>query len=32
MNVESPKLFKIKCNILPNHYREILTNFEDGKK
>lgn len=30
-NLDNPKQFKIKCNILPNHYREILTNFDDGK-
>jgi len=30
-NLESPKQFKIKCNILPNYYRELLTEYEDSK-
>jgi ribosome maturation protein SDO1 len=31
-NMDNPKLFKVKCIIHPNHYREILTNYEDGNK
>ena len=30
-NMDTPKTFKIKCTIHPNHYREILTNYEDSK-
>ncbi len=29
-NLESANNFKIKCNILPNHFREILTNYKDS--
>lgn len=30
-NIEKIKNFKISCNIYPNHYRELISNFEDGK-
>lgn len=30
-NTNDPKSFCIKCNILPNHYREILTDYEECK-
>ena len=30
MNLENQKQFKIKCNIFPNHYRDILTQYEEG--
>lgn len=30
-SLESAANFKIKCNILPNHFREILTNYKDSK-
>lgn len=30
INTENPKSFKIKCNIFPNHYREILTKCENS--
>ena len=30
MNLDSPKQFKIKSNILPNHYRQFLANYEEG--
>jgi ribosome maturation protein SDO1 len=31
INLDSPKQFRVKCNISPNHYREFLTNYEEGK-
>jgi ribosome maturation protein SDO1 len=30
-NIEKIKTFKISCKIFPNHYRDLINNFEDGK-
>lgn len=30
-NVDKIKGFKIHCNVLPNYYRDLITNLEDGK-
>jgi len=30
-NVDKIKTFKIHCNVLPNFYRDLIANFEDGK-
>jgi ribosome maturation protein SDO1 len=29
-NIEKIKTFKISCKIYPNHYRDLINNFEDG--
>ena len=29
INTDSPKLFRLKCNILPNHYRDLLTKYQE---
>jgi ribosome maturation protein SDO1 len=31
INTFNAKIFNIKCNILPNHYRDLLTKYNDGK-
>ncbi len=31
-NVDKVKTFKIHCNVLPNHYRDLITTFEDGNE
>jgi ribosome maturation protein SDO1 len=30
INTTDVRQFKIKCNILPNHYREILTEYQES--
>jgi ribosome maturation protein Sdo1 len=30
MNTADARQFKVKCNILPNHYRELLTDYQDS--
>lgn len=30
-NIDKAKNFKISCNILPNHYRDLISSFEDSK-
>ena len=30
INTDNPKLFRLKCNILPNHYRDLLTKYQDS--
>ena len=30
INKNDAKQFKVKCNILPNHYRELMTDYQDS--
>jgi ribosome maturation protein SDO1 len=32
INTDTAKSFNIKCNILPNHYRDLLTKYQDSNK